>query len=153
MSSLVANPDILAIAVTDVAGIRSALSAANAAVATPIVQVQVAAADEVLAAAPGGVQPDGQAHEGDQRSAIRFHDQFAQLLSNAGSSYALAEAANTSPLQSLEQNLLNAVNAPTEAFRGRPLIGNGADGTTVNGVGTRGGDGGYLIGQRRKRRR
>ena len=51
-----------------------------------------------------------------------------------------AEAANASPLQPL----LNAINAPTEALVGRPLIGNGVNGAP--GTGANGGAGGILIG-------
>ena len=38
----------------------------------------------------------------------------------------MAEVANANPLQLLEQQLLNAINSPTLALLGRPLIGNGA---------------------------
>lgn len=39
-----------------------------------------------------------------------------------------------------------AINAPFLQFTGRPLFGNGANGTTVNGVGKAGGAGGWLFG-------
>ena len=58
-----------------------------------------------------------------------FHDHFVRTLDAAAGSYASTEAAN------VQQGLLNLVNAPTEALLGRPLIGNGADGGTVDGVG------------------
>jgi hypothetical protein len=51
---------------------------------------------------------------------------------------------NASPLQTIEQDLLGIVNAPTDALLGRPLIGNGANGAP--GTGAAGGDGGWLIG-------
>ncbi len=54
-----------------------------------------------------------------------------------------AEAANRSPLRSVEQGLLNAVNAPTQALSERPLIDNGADATAA---GQAGGAGGLLYG-------
>jgi hypothetical protein len=43
------------------------------------------------------------------------------------------EAANA------EQNLLNAVNVPTQAMLGRPLIGNGANASTPGANGGAGG--------------
>ena len=54
------------------------------------------------------------------------------------------EAANASSLQALEQDVLGVVNAPTEAWLGRPLIGNGMNGAAGTGQG--GGAGGLLIG-------
>uniref|UniRef100_UPI000AB9F426 PE domain-containing protein n=1 Tax=Mycobacterium tuberculosis TaxID=1773 RepID=UPI000AB9F426 len=55
-----------------------------------------------------------------------FHDRFAQTLSAAVGSYVSAEATNAAPLATLEHNVLNALNAPTQALLGRPLIGDGA---------------------------
>jgi hypothetical protein len=56
-------------------------------------------------------------------------------LINAGAGrYAATEAANASPLQTVEQDLLGVINAPTEALLGRPLIGNGADGAPGTGA-------------------
>jgi hypothetical protein len=84
--------------------------------------------------------------------ASAFHDQFVRLMNGAGGAYAVAEAANASPLQALEQDVLGAINAPTQTLLGRPLIGNGADGTAASpngqpggllyGNGGNGGDGG-----------
>jgi hypothetical protein len=50
-----------------------------------------------------------------------FHQEFVQALNMGAGSYAAAEAANAGPMQ----QLLNAINAPTLALFGRPLIGNG----------------------------
>jgi hypothetical protein len=58
-----------------------------------------------------------------------------QALAAGPGSYAATEAANASPLQ----QLLNLLNAPTEALLKRPLIGNGANGDP--GTGTAGGPG------------
>jgi hypothetical protein len=66
-----------------------------------------------------------------------------QALSGAGASYAGAEAANASPLQTLEQDVLAVINAPTNALLGRPLIGDGANGTAAH---PNGGAGGLLVG-------
>jgi hypothetical protein len=48
-------------------------------------------------------------------------------------SYAGAEAANASPLQAVQQDVVHAVNAPSQALTGRPLIGNGANGAAGTG--------------------
>jgi hypothetical protein len=72
-----------------------------------------------------------------------FRQRFAQALNSAAGAYASTEAANTSPLQTLEQDVLGVINAPTEALVGRPLIGNGANGTAAN---PNGGAAGLLFG-------
>ena len=60
-------------------------------------------------------------------------------LFNALTETAAAEAANASPLQLVEQ----LINAPSQALLGRPLIGDGANGTAAN---PNGGAGGLLWG-------
>ena len=75
--------------------------------------------------------------------AATFHNQFVQLLNAGAGSYAGAEAASASPLQTVQQDALSLINAPAQALLGRPLIGNGADATTPGG---NGGDGGILFG-------
>lgn len=139
MSFVIASPDIVGSTATDLAGIRSALSAANAAALAPTAQIQAAASDEVSAAISALFGDYGQAYQTLSAHASAFHDRFVQALNGAGLSYAAAEAANTSPLQTLEQDALNAINAPTEALLGRPLIGNGADGTAASPNGQPGG--------------
>ncbi|MGV7705393.1 PGRS repeat-containing protein, partial [Mycobacterium kansasii] len=51
----------------------------------------------------------------------------------------VAEAVNANPLQSVERELLGAINAPTNTLLGRPLIGDGAAGTAANPNGQSGG--------------
>jgi hypothetical protein len=50
--------------------------------------------------------------------AAAFHDQFVQALNAGAGSYASAEAANASPLQTVQQDALNLVNAPAQALLG-----------------------------------
>ncbi|WP_191499878.1 PE family protein, partial [Mycobacterium simulans] len=139
MSFVIANPELLAAAATDLAGIRSAISAASAAAAGPTVQLSAAASDEVSLAISAVFGQHGQAYQALSAQTTAFHDQFTRALSNAGSSYALAEAAAATPLQTL----LDAINAPTHLLLGRPLIGDGANGTAVS---PNGGAGGLLFG-------
>jgi hypothetical protein len=139
MSFVRASTDLIGNAATDLAGIRSALSvanAANAAAAGPTAQIQAAAADEISAAIATLFGSHAHAYQAFSAQATAFHDQFVQTLEGAGNAYAAAEAANASPLQSL----LDAINAPTQTLLGRPLIGDGANG----GPGQAGGDGGLL---------
>ena len=142
MSYVIAAPEALAAVASDVAGIGSTLSTANAAASGPTTGLLAAGADEVSAAVAALFSEHGQAFQALTSQAAAFHAQFVQNLTSAGAAYAAAEAASASPLQ----DVLNAVNAPTLALFGRPLIGNGANGGTVGGVGQDGAPGGILIG-------
>ncbi|WP_414016381.1 PGRS repeat-containing protein, partial [Mycobacterium tuberculosis] len=71
-----------------------------------------------------------------------------EALSAGAGAYASAEAAGAAvlanPAQSVQQDLLAAVNAQSVALTGRPLIGNGANGAP--GTGANGAPGGWLLG-------
>ncbi|WP_136624853.1 PE family protein, partial [Mycobacterium attenuatum] len=144
MSFVVAVPETLTSTATDLAGIGSAITAANAAAATPTAGVLAAGADEVSAAIATLFSRHAQAYQTLSAQAAGFHDRFVQAFNVAGGWYAAAEAANVSALQSVEQELLNAINAPAELLLGRPLIGNGANAPA--GSGLPGGAGGLLLG-------
>jgi len=139
MSFVVAAPEALAAAAAEVAGIGSAVGAAHAVAAGATTSVAVAAGDEVSAAIAslfGGYGQDFQALG--VRAGV-FHAQFVSALRTGGLSYAAGEAANASPLQHLEQDVLGVINAPTNALFNRPLIGNGVNGAA--GTGAAGGSG------------
>jgi hypothetical protein len=61
-------------------------------------------------------------------------------MNGGAAQYATAEAANSSPLQTLEHDALGVINAPSQALTGRPLIGDGANGA----AGQAGGAGGWI---------
>ena len=70
--------------------------------------------------------------------AAAFHDQFVHRLSAGAHSYVSADAANLSlfsanPVQTIGQDLSSAINAPSLAFTGRLVIGNGATRLRVRG--------------------
>jgi PE family len=164
MSSLTAIPDMMATAATDLGNIGSTITAANATAASPTTGVVAAAADEVSAAVAAMLGAHGQAYQAVGAQAAAFHQRFVQALSAGAGVYAGAEAANASPLQTLSSfqslsavpaqstlqtlrhDVLNVVNEPTELLLGRPLIGNGTPGGTVNGMGQPVGPGGILFG-------
>ncbi len=127
MSFVLVSPSQLMAAAADVAGIGSAISAANAAALAPTSVLAAAGADEVSAAVAALFSAHaGQYQQLGARAAL-FHEQFVQALTGAASAYASAEATN------VEQQVLGLINAPTQALcGGRPLIGNGADGTAAN---------------------
>ncbi|BCI86145.1 hypothetical protein NIIDMKKI_13510 [Mycobacterium kansasii] len=122
MSFVIASSEMMAAAATDLAGIGSSISAANAAAAAPTAGVVVAAADEVSAGVAALFSAYAQAYQKLGTQVAGFHAQLVQALTAGAGAYASTEAAN------VEQTLLNAINAPTQAFLGRPLIGNGANG-------------------------
>ncbi|MGB9302800.1 MAG: PE family protein, partial [Mycobacterium sp.] len=144
MSYVVAVPEFVASAASDLTDIGSGLIAAHAAAAAPTTAVVAAAGDEVSAAIASLFSSHAQAYQSLSGRAAAFHAQFVRDLSGAGSAYAAAEAANASPLQALEQDVLGVINAPTELLLGRPLIGDGTNGAP--GSGQAGGPGGILWG-------
>ncbi|MCV7078532.1 PE family protein, partial [Mycobacterium szulgai] len=140
MSFVMAAPQVLETAATDLASLGSALSAANAAAAAPITALSAAAEDEVSLAIAALFSGHAEGYQALSAQATAFHQRFVQALTAGASAYASAEAANASPLQAL----LDAVNAPSQALTGRPLIGNGAN--AAPGTGNNGGDAGWLLG-------
>jgi hypothetical protein len=131
-------------AASGLARIGSTLGAAHAAAVIRTSALLPAAGDEVSAAIASQFSAYARAYQALSARASAFHDWFVQALSGAGNAYAAAEAANASPLQTLERDVLGLINAPTTATLGRPLIGNGADGAP--GTGQSGGPGGLLAG-------
>ena len=144
MSYLAIAPETVATAAADLAGIGSALDAANTAAANSTTSILVSGQDEVSVAIAKLFGAYGRQYQLISAQAAAFHTQFVHSLGVAGDAYAAAEAANVSPLQSLDQAVQDAINAPTQLFLGRALIGNGADGTP--GTGQNGAPGGLLFG-------
>ncbi|WP_191497551.1 PE family protein, partial [Mycobacterium simulans] len=140
MSFLNVVPDVLSAAATDLVGLGSTLSAANAAAAAPTTGLLVAAEDEVSAAIAALFSDYAQGYQTASAQVAAFHTQFVQALTAGAGSYVSAEAASASPLQ----QLLNLINAPSMALTQRPLIGNGANGAP--GTGQDGAPGGWLLG-------
>lgn len=137
MSYVVAAPEFLSAAATDLADIGSSISAANAAALAPTSGVLAAGADEVSAALAALFGSHAHAYQALSAQVAEFHAQFVQTMTAGAGAYATAEATN------VQQALLGAINAPTELLLGRPLIGDGANGTMP---GQNGGAGGILYG-------
>lgn len=130
MSFVIATPEMLTTAATDLAKIGSTITAANTAAAA-VAKVLPASADEVSVAVAALFGTHAQEYQTVSAQVATFHDRFVQTLSAAASSYVAAEAVN------VEQSLLAAVNAPTQALFGRPLIGNGPAGLPGAGCSSR----------------
>ncbi len=133
MSLVIVAPETVAAAALDVARIGSSIGAANAAAAGSTTSVLAAGADEVSAAIATLFGSHAREYQAISTQVAAFHDRFAQTLSAAVGSYVSAEATNAAPLATLEHNVLNALNAPTQALLGRPLIGDGAAGAPGTG--------------------
>src|SRR5580692_1779886 len=131
MSFVIAAPDVITAAATDLAGIGSTISNANAAAVAHTTGLLAAGADEVSAAIAAAFGAHGQAYQTASTQVTAFHEQFVRAMGAGAASYASAEAANASPLQTLEQQALNLINAPSQALLGRPLIGDGTNGTAA----------------------
>ena len=101
MSIVIAAPELINTAATDLANIGSNLSAAHAAAAAPTTGVIPAAADEVSAGIANVFSAHAQDYQALAGRAAAFHQQFTQNLTASAGSYASAEAANASLLQPL----------------------------------------------------
>jgi hypothetical protein len=107
---LVATPEFMASAATDLATIGSDLSAAHVAAAAPTVSLLPAAADEVSAAVTHLFSQHAAGYQALAGQAAAFQEQFVQHLHAAAFSYADAEAALASWLQNLNPRLDAVVN-------------------------------------------
>ncbi|RXR89452.1 PE family protein [Mycobacterium tuberculosis] len=139
MSFVNVAPQLVSTAAADAARIGSAINTANTAAAATT-QVLAAAQDEVSTAIAALFGSHGQHYQAISAQVAAYQERFVLALSQAGSTYAVAEAASATPLQ----NVLDAINAPVQSLTGRPLIGDGANG--IDGTGQAGGNGGWLWG-------
>lgn len=128
MSFVNVAPQLVSTAAADAARIGSAINTANTAAAATT-QVLAAAQDEVSTAIAALFGSHGQHYQAISAQVAAYQERFVLALSQAGSTYAVAEAASATPLQ----NVLDAINAPVQSLTGRPLIGDGANGID-NGI-------------------
>ena len=122
---------------------RTAVNAANAAAAAATTQMLAPASDRVSAAVAAVFGAYGHQYQAISAQLSAFHEDFARALAVGANSYAAAEAANASPLETLQQDIFAVINAPTQALLGRPLIGDGTNAAPGTGDG---GPGGILWG-------
>lgn len=139
MSSLIAAPQLLADAASDLAGLGSTLKTANATAASPTSGLLPAAADEISTEIASLFSAHGRGFQQLSARAAAFHEQFVQSLGASANAYATAEA-------NVAQTLKNTVNAPAKAVLGHPLFG-GAAGSAGGGPSGPSGGGGGLVAQ------
>jgi PE family len=94
MSFVIATPDLVESAATDLAGIRSSLAEAAATAAGPTTGLATAAQDEVSIAIASLFGNFGQEFQAVTVQAQAFHEQFVSLMNAGAGAYASAEAAN-----------------------------------------------------------
>lgn len=105
MSYVIAAPEAFAAASANLSGIREAISRATAAAAPSTTGVAAAAADEVSAAIARFFGSYASELQTLTAQTTQLQSQFERALSQAGSAYAAAEAANASPLRALLQQV------------------------------------------------
>ncbi len=110
MTSLLTEPQLIATAALDAAGIGSTIRAAKAAAAVPTTGLVAAAEDEVSTVAATLFGAYGQQYQGLLQQAAAFHEEFVAALSAAGNAYAGAELAAS--------HLLGTVEADAQALLG-----------------------------------
>jgi len=108
VSYVVALPEMMSAAATDVASIGSVVTTANQGVAAATTGLLAAAEDEVSAAIAALFSAHGQGYQALSAQAAAFHAEFVQALTGAAGAYTAAEAANASPLGAVEKALLGA---------------------------------------------
>lgn len=131
MSFVNVAPETVTSSAADLDGLRSALSAANAAAAPPTTGIAPPAMDQVSAAITAALGTHALEYQTVSAQVADFHAQFVGALNSTASQYLTTEAANA------EQSLLNAVTTPAQALSGHSLLG-AATGTAgaVGGTGS-----------------
>lgn len=95
---VIMEPQLMAAAATDVAGIGAAITDADATAAGAITDVVAAAADEVSAATATIFSTYAHDFRAVMNQAASFHARFAQALAGAGNAYAATEVASAGAL-------------------------------------------------------
>ncbi|TXB91233.1 RsmE family RNA methyltransferase [Mycobacterium tuberculosis] len=98
MSFVLAMPEVLGSAATDLAALGSVLGAADAAAAATTTGIVAAAQDEVSAAIAALFSAHGRAYQVASAQAAAVHAQFVEALSAGAGAYASAEAAGAAVL-------------------------------------------------------
>lgn len=94
MSFVTTQPELLAAAAANLAGVGSAMEAENAAATAPTTGVVPAAADEVSALTAAQFAAHAQMYQAVSAQAMAIHQMFVTALQTSANSYAATEAAN-----------------------------------------------------------
>ena len=96
MSFVTTQPEALSAAAGNLQGVGAAVTAQNAAAASPTTEVIPAAADEVSSLAAAQFAAHAQAYQAISAQAAAVHEMFVSTLGTSAESYAATEAANAS---------------------------------------------------------
>ncbi|BBZ39336.1 PE family protein [Mycobacterium conspicuum] len=129
MSFVNVAPETVSSSAGDLDGIRSALSAANAAAAPSTTGIAPPAMDQVSAAITAVLGTHALEYQAVSEQVADFHAQFVGALNSSANQYLAAEAANAA------QSLINALNSPPQALLGHSDVGTGTAGA-VGGTGS-----------------
>ena len=144
-SFLIAAPEALAAASSDLSGIGEAIKQATSAAAPSTTGIAAPALDEVSAAITKLFGNYGAEFQALSAQGAQFHSAFTSLLGSGGAAYAGAEVNSSGLLQSIVQAAQPfGIFSPVELLTGRSLFVNGAYGAA--GSGANGGAGGWIIG-------
>lgn len=118
MSYVVALPELMSAAATDVSSIGSAVATANQGVAAVTTAVLAAAEDEVSGAIAALFSAHGEGYQVLSAQVAVYQERFTQALAGAAGAYASAEAASAAPLAAFEQAVLGVQQIPTNLAAG-----------------------------------
>jgi hypothetical protein len=107
MAYVIAAPEMMTSAATDLATIASNVNAAHMVAAARTTSVIPAAADEVSAGIAHLFSQHAQGYQALAGQAAAFNDQFVQTLKSGGAAYAQTEATSAAGLLSLLSSLLS----------------------------------------------
>ncbi|WP_155770522.1 PE family protein [Mycobacterium asiaticum] len=99
MSKVMATPELIKAAATELATVGSTLDAAHIEAAGPTLTIQPAAADEVSAGIARLFSREAEQYQQAAGQAAAFHDQFVRHLTAGAGAYASAEAGSAALLQ------------------------------------------------------
>jgi hypothetical protein len=111
MAYVIAAPEMMTAAASDLATIGSDVNAAHMVAAAPTVALVPAAADEVSAGIAQVFSQHAQRYQSLAGQAAVFHEQFVQHLTAGAHSYAATEAANAASLQHLNASAGSSAGA------------------------------------------
>lgn len=118
MSYVIALPEAMSAAATNVASIGEAVATAGQGAAGATTAMLAAAEDEVSAAIAAMFSAHGEDFQALSAQVGAFHERFVQSLSGATGAYAAAEAASAAPLVAFEQAALGIQQLPAAAVTG-----------------------------------
>lgn len=124
MSYMIATPAALTAAATDIDGIGSAVSVANAAAVAATTGVLAAGGDEVLAAIARLFNANAEEYHALSAQVAAFQTLFVRTLTGGCGVFRRREAANASQLQSIARQVRGAVNAVAGQVTGNGGSGN-----------------------------